>query len=212
MLRLDDLDALDETAKAYALSETKSLLYDLNRRHVVSDMLRLAFPFAEVYIEIMGTWSRLLNKKKFLATRKISRGIEGARKADLNDDDEGFFHTDEMTGEEMFFFPGSEMLTNWMFEGNRDGRTVQNPISGETIDAPDARINLKGYVSSLNMIVGNPAPGLGPLVAIPASRVLPKNELIDKIFFPYGRETDSPYNPYTFADALIPSWAKKHCQ
>ena len=65
ILRLDDLDSLDETAKAYALAETKSLLYDLNRRHVVSDMLRLAFPFAEVYIEIMGTWSRLLNKKKF---------------------------------------------------------------------------------------------------------------------------------------------------
>jgi len=209
ILRLDDLDSLDETAKAYALAETKSLLYDLNRRHVVSDMLRLAFPFAEVYIEIMGTWSRLLNKKKLLATRKISRGIEGARKADLNDDDEGFFHTDEMTGEEMFFFPGSEMLTNWMFEGNRDGRTVENPTTGENIDAPDARINLKGYVSSLNMIVGNPAPGLGPLVAIPASRILPKTELIDKIFFPYGRETDSPFNPYTFADALIPSWAKK---
>jgi uncharacterized protein YlxW (UPF0749 family) len=199
ILRLDDLDSLDETAKAYALAETKSLLYDLNRRH----------PFAEVYIEIMGTWSRLLNKKKLLATRKISRGIEGARKADLNDDDEGFFHTDEMTGEEMFFFPGSEMLTNWMFEGNRDGRTVKNPTTGENIDAPDARINLKGYVSSLNMIVGNPAPGLGPLVAIPASRILPKTELIDKIFFPYGRETDSPFNPYTFADALIPSWAKK---
>ena len=70
LLRLADLDALDDTAKAYALAETQSLLYDLNRRHVVSDMLRLAFPFAEVYIEIMGTWSRLLNQKKLPCNKK----------------------------------------------------------------------------------------------------------------------------------------------
>lgn len=209
LLRIADLDTLDETAKAYALSETQSLLYDLNRRHVVSDMLRLAFPFAEVYIEIMGTWSRLLNQKKFLATRKITRGIDGARKADLNNDDEGFFHTDAMTGEEMFFFPGSEFLTNWMFEGNRDSRTIKNPVTGEELAAPDAKINLKGYVSSLNMIVGNPAPGLGPLVGIPASKILPETELIDKVFFPYGRETKSAISPATYANALIPSWLKK---
>ena len=209
LLNLDSLDELDNVAKAYAMTETKGLLYDLNKRHVVSDMLRLAFPFAEVYIEILGTWSRLLNKKKFLMTRKISRGIEGGRKLSLDDDDEGFFHTDEMTGEEMFFFPGSEMLSNYMFDGNKDSRTVTNPVTGETIQAPDAKVNLKGYVSSLNMIAGNPAPGLGPLVGIPASKILPKNDLIDKVFFPYGREEDSPLNPYTFADALVPSWLKK---
>ena len=209
LLNLNSLDELDNVAKAYAMTETKGLLYDLNKRHVVSDMLRLAFPFAEVYIEILGTWSRLLNKKKFLMTRKMSRGIEGGRKLSLDDDDEGFFHTDDMTGEEMFFFPGSEMLSNYMFDGNKDSRTVTNPVTGEVIEAPDAKVNLKGYVSSLNMIAGNPAPGLGPLVGIPAGKLLPKNDLIDKVFFPYGREEDSPLNPYTFADALVPSWLKK---
>ena len=209
LLNLNSLDELDNVAKAYAMTETKGLLYDLNKRHVVSDMLRLAFPFAEVYIEILGTWSRLLNKKKFLMTRKMSRGIEGGRKLSLDDDDEGFFHTDDMTGEEMFFFPGSEMLSNYMFDGNKDSRTVTNPVTGEVIEAPDAKVNLKGYVSSLNMIAGNPAPGLGPLVGIPAGKLLPKTDLIDKVFFPYGREEDSPLNPYTFADALVPSWLKK---
>jgi hypothetical protein len=209
LLTIDNLDELDTAAKAYSLTETKGLLYDLNKRHVVSDMLRLAFPFAEVYIEILGTWSRLLNKKKFLMTRKISRGIEGGRKASLEDDNEGFFHTDDMTGEEMFFFPGSEMLSNYMFDGDNDSRTVRDPVTGQTMDAPDAKIRLKGYVSSLNMIAGNPAPGLGPLVGIPASKLLPNQETIDKVFFPYGRETESPLNPFTYAKALIPSWAKK---
>ena len=65
--------------KAYALTETKSLLYDLNKRHVVSDMLRLAFPFAEVYLEIIGTWSRLIKSTKALSARKIQRVVQGAR-------------------------------------------------------------------------------------------------------------------------------------
>lgn len=55
------------------------------------------------------------------------------------------------------------------------------------------------------MIVGNPAPGLGPLVGIPASKILPETELIDKVFFPYGRETKSALSPATYANALIPS-------
>jgi len=209
LLTMDNLDELDTAAKAYSLTETKGLLYDLNKRHVVSDMLRLAFPFAEVYIEILGTWSRLLNKKKFLMTRKISRGIEGGRKASLEDDNEGFFHTDDMTGEEMFFFPGSEMLSNYMFDGDNDSRTVRDPVTGQAMEAPDAKIRLKGYVSSLNMIAGNPAPGLGPLVGIPASKLLPNQETIDKVFFPYGRETGSPLNPATYGRALVPSWIKK---
>jgi hypothetical protein len=210
LLTMDNIDELDDAAKAYALTETKGLLYDLNKRHVVSDMLRLAFPFAEVYLEIIGTWSRLLNKKKLLATRKISRGVEGARKARVEDEDEGFFHVDDMTGEEMFFFPGSEALSNWMFQGNRDGRQYRNPVTGEVMDnAPDAKIRLKGYVSSLNMIAGNPAPGLGPLAAFPASKVLPSSDMIDKVFFPYGRETGNPLNPLEYVQALIPSWAKK---
>ena len=121
LLSIDNIDELDDAAKAYALTETKSLLYDLNKRHVVSDMLRLAFPFAEVYLEIIGTWSRLLNKKKLLAGRKITRAVEGARKAKFEDDDQGFFHVDEMTGEEMFFFPGNEALSNWMFQEDQDG-------------------------------------------------------------------------------------------
>ena len=210
LLTLDNIDELDEAAKAYALTETKGLLYDLNKRHVVSDMLRLAFPFAEVYLEIIGTWSRLLNKKKLLSTRKISRAVEGARKTRLEDEDEGFFHVDDMTGEEMFFFPGSEALSNWMFQGNRDGRQYRNPVTGEVMDdAPDAKLRLKGYVSSLNMIAGNPAPGLGPLAAFPASKVLPSTDMIDKVFFPYGRETGNPLNPLEYVQALIPSWAKK---
>ena len=207
ILGVENISELDDAAKAYALSETKRLLYDLNKRHVVSDMLRLAFPFAEVYQEIIGTWSRLINQQKLLAGRKVQRVIQGARGSG-EEGEEGFFHTDEMSGEEMFFFPGTELLTNYMF-GEEENRLMTNPITGDAMEAPDVRIKLEGYASSLNMVAGNPVPGLGPLVAIPAAKLLPDTALLDKIFFPYGREEGSPVSPYTYLDAMIPSWLKK---
>jgi len=207
ILGVENISELDDAAKAYALSETKRLLYDLNKRHVVSDMLRLAFPFAEVYQEIIGTWSRLINQQKLLAGRKVQRVIQGARGSG-EEGEEGFFHTDEMSGEEMFFFPGTELLTNYMF-GEEENRLMTNPITGDAMKAPDVRIKLEGYSSSLNMVAGNPVPGLGPLVAIPAAKLLPDTALLDKIFFPYGREEGSPVSPYTYLDAMIPSWLKK---
>ena len=92
MIGIDDLESVDDLAKAYALNETKSLLYDLNNRHVISDMLRLMFPFAEVYIEIAGTWTRLLKNQKTLFGRKVQRAVEGARDVSIfgENEDEGF--------------------------------------------------------------------------------------------------------------------------
>ena len=207
ILGRENLNELDEAAKAYALHETKRLLYDLNKRHVVSDMLRLAFPFAEVYQEIIGTWSRLINQQKALSARKIQRVVQGARGTG-EEGEEGFFHTDEMSGEEMFFFPGTELLTSWMF-GEDEDRLLTNPVTGDPMEAPDVRVKLEGYSSSLNMVAGNPVPGLGPLVAVPAAKLLPDTEIIDKLFFPYGREEGSALSPYTFLEQTIPSWLKK---
>ena len=205
-LGADDLAQLDEMAKSYALTETQKLLYDLNKRHAVSDMLRLAFPFAEVYLEILGTWSRLINQQKLLSGRKVQRVIQGARGTG-EEGEEGFFHTDEQSGEEMFFFPGTELLTNFMF-GEDKNQVIKNPATGEMMEAPDVRLKLEGYASSLNMVAGNPMPGLGPLVAIPAGGLLPDTQIIDKLFFPYGR-LEEGVNPYTFLEQSIPSWLKK---
>ncbi len=44
---MDDFGQIDEIAKAYALEETKRLLYDLTNRHNWSDQLRVILPFGE---------------------------------------------------------------------------------------------------------------------------------------------------------------------
>lgn len=66
-------------AKAQALTKTQHLLYDLNRRHVTSEILRNVIPFAEVYIEVLGTWKRLLSANPTIP-RYAQMGIDGAKK------------------------------------------------------------------------------------------------------------------------------------
>ena len=50
----------DNMAKASALTSTRRLLYDMQKRSNFSDMMRNIFPFAEAWWEIVTTWSRLV--------------------------------------------------------------------------------------------------------------------------------------------------------
>ena len=86
----------DEISKGFALEETRRLLYDLNKRSQFADATRLMFPFVEVYKEVLGTWSRLI------ATNpgKLRKAELLVNKAQEN----GFFTTDPVTGEEVFNF------------------------------------------------------------------------------------------------------------
>ena len=217
LLGLDDLRQVDELAKAYALTETKSLLYDLNKRHVITDMVRLAMPFAEVYLEIAGTWTKLLRGQKMLFGRKAQRTIEAMRKPSLfgEYEDEGFFTTDPQSGEEMYnmnMFENIFNLDKSLNNPDPDGLGT-NPITGkETTEIPNINTKLRGYASGLNMVAGDIIPGLGPLAQIPAAAILPSNKEIDKAFFPYGRPnegTSSMLNPMFYAKQAMPSWLKK---
>ncbi len=85
------------------------------------------FPFVEVYKEVLGTWSRLI------ATNpgKLRKAELLVNKAQEN----GFFTTDPVTGEEVFNFPFNEGLSN----------DIVDEDSG-------IRANLVGYTSGLNLI------------------------------------------------------------
>ena len=214
MIGIDDLESVDDLAKAYALNETKSLLYDLNNRHVISDMLRLMFPFAEVYIEIAGTWTRLLKNQKMLFGRKVQRSVEGARDVSIfgENEDEGFFTTDPRTGEEMYNIAGFGLNNKLDRELNPDTEdaSVVNPITGRNdLEAPQINTRIEGYASGLNMVAGSIIPGVGPIVQLPASAVLPSTEGIDQAIFPYGRPAYKVTDPSYWVDATLPSWINK---
>ena len=171
----------DEVAKGFALEETRRLLYDLNKRSQFADATRLIFPFVEVYKEVIGTWSRLI------ATNpgKLRKAELLVNKAQEN----GFFTTDPVTGEEVFNFAFNEGLSD----------RIVDEESG-------IRANLVGYTSGLNLIGQSVLPGFGPVIQLPAS-YLPDTERfasLKKIIFPLGE----PANVGPI-EAALPTWYKK---
>jgi len=213
-ITVNDLRAIDDLAKSYALQETKALLYDLNKRHVIADQLRLIFPFGEVYLEIAGTWTKLLKTQKTLFGRKIQRTVEAFRKPSLfgDDEDEGFFTTDPQSGQEMYNMaglPNPFNLDRALNNPEKDDVAI-NPITGRPdIGTPSVKVKMQGYAGGLNMVAGSVVPGLGPLASLPASAMLPSRQSIDEVFFPYGRPEGEFYDPTFYVKSAMPNWFKK---
>ena len=202
-----DYNEIDTVAKAYALEETKRLLYDLDKRGQITDALRLVFPFGEAYKEILTTQFRLL-KNNPQKLRKATIAIQGARRDSIfgsdNSHNEGFFAKDSLTGEEMYNFTDP-------------GGLISGMVVGDSVDNTGVRLNLKGYVRNLNMLTTTILPGVGPVVQIPAAAISSATEFskLGDTIFPYGRpEVRSGMAgildiPKAFAQASIPSYLRK---
>ena len=200
-------EEIDDIAKAYALEETKRLLYDLDKRGQITDALRLVFPFGEAYKEILTTQFRLL-KNNPQKLRKASIAIQGARRDSIFGSDpnhnEGFFAKDPMTGEEMYNFADP-------------GGLLSGLIVGDTADNTGVRLNLKGYTRNLNMLTTTILPGVGPVIQIPAAALSSATEFtkLSDFLFPYGRpEVRKGIAgvldlPKAFVQASIPSYMRK---
>lgn len=97
-----DLSDADFLAKAYALDETKKLLYDLTERGQFFDTFRLLFPFGEAWREVLTRWAKIgVENPRVL--RRGQQVITGAR-------GNGFFHKD-VNGEEVFTYPFSRQIS-----------------------------------------------------------------------------------------------------
>jgi hypothetical protein len=104
----------------------------------------------------------------------------------LSEGEGAIFSPDPVTGEEMVHIPGSEWVTD---------KLVGVPVE---MDMP-----LKG----MNMF-GNILPGVGPVVSMPASALLPDSpdfDFVRQAILPYG-ETDTSGG---LLESQLPSYAKK---
>ena len=88
--------------------------------------------------------------------------------------------------------------------------TVTNPVTGkDDLEAPQINARIEGYASGLNMVAGSIIPGVGPIVQLPASAILPSTAAIDQAIFPYGRPAYKVTDPSYWVDATLPSWINK---
>lgn len=220
--RIQSIEEADALSLGYAVDETKRLLYDIRERAHISETLRYAAPFAEAWREILTTWGRTVRDYPHLL-RRGQQGVQGARTADPDQDGRGFFYEDPSTGEEMFAYPGGDIMTNavWGAQEGTDmdlpgpldamGGAVEGVISG---DAPEgASIEPTGMVQGVNLIgQSGVLPGFGPTVQLPASYLIddhPKYKwLRENVVFPFGEPRgDDPLEKAT--EAAMPSWMNK---
>jgi hypothetical protein len=184
--RLDAVEA-DALAKAFAIDSTKGLLYDLSRRSQWADIYRLFFPFGAAWQEVATTWARISVKENPMALRRAQQLVAGGRSADLNGDGEGFFHPDEGGEREMFSYP----FSGWISE----------KLTG--VPAP-----MQAPVTGLNLFASSVLPGFGPVVTIPAGRLLPDRPDWDGV-----RNTLMPFGEKDLTggvlESFLPPWVQK---
>ena len=164
---------IDTVAKAFALQGVEELLYDLSKNNKFFYNMRAIFPFGNAYKEIITTWAKLIAENPQMI-RKGQVAVNALRKDNPFSpvEGEGFLGTDEITGEEVFYYPAvSDLASNILLGKDRN-----------------VGIRLPGYASSVNLAL-NVIPGVGPMVAIPFSMFLGGNPTFDnfkKVVFPYG--------------------------
>lgn len=195
---LNSIDDVDELAKAFALEQTKRLLYDVDNKTNAFDILRNVFPFGEAWAEIMSTWFRLVTDDPTVL-RRAQQGIEAMRDGDLDGDGRGVFYEDPDTGEEVFSFPGTAAMTKFIY-GDENGGPRAEPV-------------FTGRVSGLNLALGSFVPGVGPTVQIPLAHfgegllADPDFRWLREFAFPFAAP-DIETAPDAF-DAMLPAWFRK---
>jgi len=193
---LRNLEEIDNLAKASALNRTRDLLYDLSKRHRITELTRNIAPFGEAWWEILSTWSRLIGRNPGLV-RRLQIGVEGARNS-------GFFDLDPETGRETFNYPLVGQL--WSLIGGFN----DTPIS----------VDLKGDVRGVNLFAGQVIPGLGPGLQIPLSAFGPLRDNPDlawlrDLLLPFGPVEgvddvgDIFTNPGAWTTDQFPAWLRR---
>lgn len=110
------------------------------------------------------------------ALRKVQMTVQGAEGS-------GFFYKDDQ-GKWAFNYPGADLVSN-------------------VVGAP---FGMKASVSGLSALTSNMLPSFGPLVSIPATKILqnkPQFDSITNFISPYGDPTAKGA-----LDAILPAWAK----
>lgn len=196
-LKLDDLDWY---AKGHALDETQNLLYDASRKRNIEDGLRIVAPFGQAYKEILTSWGHLLARNPVGIARRADQVVSGARGA-------GWFYTDPTTNQEMFAYPGSNLLSRFLTGKNPVTSALSKvPVVNSVISGEGPAIDnlFSGNVQGLN-IAGNFLPTVGPVMQMPLSAIIPAKpgwEEVRALLLPYG---ESP----SLQSTILPDWIEK---
>jgi len=171
---------LEDYAGLRALNSTKETLFNATERNNLEDIFRIIIPFGAAWREILGTYGKFLYEDP-TKIRRAQLVYNGAVNYDPDNDGQGFFYKDPITGQNTFNIPFSGDLAKLLTGVNAP---LQAPV--------------KGLSMGLQVI-----PAIGPVAQIAASELIPdtpSTDAIVEILLPYGRKKPG---------ALVPGYANK---
>ncbi|MGH9211039.1 MAG: hypothetical protein ACRD2C_10195, partial [Acidimicrobiales bacterium] len=173
---------LEDQSRAFALRETRQLLYDLAEQSRFADMTRLVMPFYNAWQEVLTRWTGLAVENPAFVAR--------ARQVWEAPDRLGWTYTDDR---------GSTFLRVRIPEFAR-GLVNQGVFRGALDSQGYIFLDKRGF-----NLVANGTPGFGPFVQIGVSEMVKANPSLEdsvRFIIPFG-PTDG------FVDALLPPTVRR---
>ncbi len=186
-------------ASRVASQHVANLFYDASRKRLLYHQLRLIVPFGQAWDDTIQAWSKisLNNPDQVYKVAKSLEWLTSPESAslyqltdarDIYDPNQGFFFTDQRSGERKLFIPflgtGLSFLAN-LFSGQ--GLSTAGPVA---LSATPQSFNF-AFAS------GSIIPGIGPGVTFPVALLdqlglnpIPNGflrETAEKIMFPFGK-------------------------
>ena len=193
---IDNFDVMDLNAKAYAVERTKDILFDLTRQRNFIDGMRVVTPFVGPLVEALEAWGRVVKGNPVWVWRRGTQLINHLWDTDplalQKETGFGTFWVNDK-GEEMFTFPFSGPVMNWMHDNINQGISA-GPVSGrarglnvvfgtDDLSDPNQPTFAGVPIAGLN-------PGQGPAFTLPVSFLLKDKEGVladvNNFLFPYG--------------------------
>ena len=188
------VEQMQTYASAYALRRTEDLLFNATKKNNLQEAFRIISPFNAAWEEVLSSYGKFIIEDPTRVLRAQKAFTAGTNFTVVEGGD-GFFHQDPVTKEYKFNFPLSSNLIGFLTGGIKGG--IQG--SGVSLAAP-----IKGLSIGLGV-----SPGVGPLVQIAASNLLPDTPDADfarKFLLPYGGTGSNIKDNF---GALVPGWIKK---
>ena len=208
-----NLDVAHGWAADKAADHVKGMFYDAYNHRNIFHATRFAIPFGQAWWDTLERWGQL-GKENPLQTYKAAvvlnklqndpntSAIYSAFGVTGYDPNQGFIQQDPLTGAKKVYIPILGTALSYLTQATSGVKTEGTPFQIAT--------NPMGLNFALGG--GSLAPGVGPMISLPAQTVIPSNwwnglpPAVQGLVFPFGKPQDVAAG---ISSSLMPAWAAK---
>ena len=207
------LDVAHGWAADKAADHVKGMFYDAYNHRNIFHATRFAVPFGQAWWDTLERWGQL-GKENPLQTYKAAvvlnklendpntSAVYSAFGVTGYDPNQGFIQQDPLTGAKKVYIPILGTVLSYLTQATSGVKTEGTPFQIAT--------NPIGLNFALGG--GSLAPGVGPMISLPAQTVIPSNwwnglpPAVQGLVFPFGKPQDVAAG---ISSSLMPAWAAK---